>query len=74
MKKNKRYSKQVGEILTKALDDAVDAKYCITCQYAYLRKEDGAGYCKYQSNNSFILTQLKPITDFDLCDHWEKKK
>jgi hypothetical protein len=73
--KKKTKNAKIKSIINTAIEEAANSQYCITCRFSYLHTENGHGYCKYHdANESFTMAHLKPITDFDTCEHWEKKK
>lgn len=64
----------VKEIVKRAFNDAANSKYCVNCIHSYIRYEDGNGYCKYyKDGKSFSMSHMKPITEFDTCEHWKEK-
>lgn len=63
------------DIFANAVEEANSAQYCINCDHAYLREEDGNGYCKFQRDDShYHGGYLKPIHEYAFCDHWKKKE
>lgn len=71
----KSKTNQVKEILQTAIDEASMSQYCMTCEFAYLRIDDGNGYCKFQLDDvPYRGGYLKPIHEYATCDHWRKKE
>lgn len=64
----------VNDILNTALKEAANTHYCLNCKFSYLTKETGYGYCKFHTETKNSTLYLKPIEEYDTCDHWERKK
>jgi hypothetical protein len=65
----------VKAIEEQAIESANACKYCIGCKHSYLHETTGAGFCTWTASNSdFVILFLKPIEEFDTCNHWEKKE
>lgn len=70
----KKRTSIVRDTINTAVGSAANSKYCINCQFSYIREHDGNGYCKFHEEGKDHGIHLKPIVEFGVCGHWEKKK
>ena len=64
----------IKNILNTATKEADESQYCLACVFSYITNETGRGYCKYQDANTKSTLNVKPIEEYDTCNHWERKK